>query len=186
MGLRRMVLPHHWVVFAAVTTASVVAACSLTHSLVGRLFRRLMPRRGVVPLPRQELLSTDPDRSRQSILLPKASCPAPRECCTPLEAPGPKIGAPSPARFVGHPTFRHPTFDSKHEILSIFPIGPRLTPRLQKPLGRTVRPVLGRAPLGRHARTRAVPLAENPLLLHRVQEIGASAATERNSCAAVV
>ena len=121
----------------AVTSASVAEACLFAHWLVGKLFRMLMPRRGVHPAePARSFLSTNPDRSRQSLLSPSASCPKPCECCTPLAERGPKNRAPSPARFDGHPTFSHPIFDSNHEILSILPVGPRLTPRLQKPAPR--------------------------------------------------
>lgn len=176
MGLRRTVLRYNWTVFLAVISASVAEVCLFTHTLVGRLFRMLMPRRGATPSSRQELLSTDPDRSRQSLLPPPASCPKPCECRTPLAARGLKNRAPSSARFAGHNKFSHPIFDSHHEILSILPVGPRLAPWLQKPFGRTARPVLGRTSL-RRRQSSSCPLAvaENSVFFHRLQESGGSA-----------
>ena len=179
MGLRRTVFLYNWTVLLAVSAALNAAVRFFAHSLVGRLSGLLMPRHGVTPRLAQELVSTGPGRPRQSILPPTAARPKPCECCTPLAVRGPKNGAPSPARFADHPTFSHPTFDSKHEILSILPDGQRFTPRLQKPLGRPLRPVLGRTPLRRHPHSRPDLLAESGVLFQGRQEAGKFAARQR-------
>ncbi len=186
MGLRRTFLLYNWTVLLVVAATSNVAVLLSARASVGRMFRRLMPCRGEIPQPRWELLSTDPDPSRQSILPPTADRPKFCECCTPLAARESENRAPSPARFVGYLTFSHPTFDSKYEILSILPVGQRLTPWLQKPLRRPVRPVLGRTTRRQQPSTRPDSVAKSAVLFQGRQKDGESASCRRSSALAFV
>ncbi len=180
MGLRRTVLPYNWIVVMAVVPAAFAVARLFTDLLVGKLVRRLMPDRGAVAPPPHESWSTGPGRTRQSILSSFASRSQLRVRRTSLEARASKNGAPSPARFADQPTFKHPTFDSKHETLSIIPIGPGLAPWFQTPFGRPVRPAPGGTPiLRRRPQVRPDTLAKDRRVFHRREEVRPRAAKQR-------